>query len=95
MVILIVVSTILSTLVGALIGNHKGYTSTGVVLGLILGWIGVIIIACMGPSPGGADPQGAGADGYLDGGWAAHAGPRSTAQWQIPPQRLRGDQRSD
>jgi hypothetical protein len=35
---------------GALLGNSKGRLAMGLVLGIVLGWIGVIIVACVPPT---------------------------------------------
>ncbi|TNF28016.1 MAG: SHOCT domain-containing protein [Deltaproteobacteria bacterium] len=40
----------LAIIVGAVIGSNKGRAGLGFVLGLLLGWIGVIIIAVLEPS---------------------------------------------
>jgi len=40
-----------AVLVGAIIGSNKGKTGTGIVLTLLLSWIGVIIVAVLQPSP--------------------------------------------
>jgi hypothetical protein len=45
-----VVSTIASTIVGSIVGDSKGRGWPGTLLGFLLGWIGVIIIACMSPT---------------------------------------------
>ena len=37
-------------IVGTVIGNSKGHTAAGFWLAFFLGWIGVIIVACMKPS---------------------------------------------
>ena len=47
----IVVIWLLSAILGAVIGGAKGRPGTGFALGLLLGLIGVIIIAVMSPSP--------------------------------------------
>ena len=39
-----------AVLVGAIIGSNKGKTGTGIVLSLLLSWIGVIIVAVLQPS---------------------------------------------
>jgi hypothetical protein len=39
-----------ATVAATFIGRHKGRTWTGFVLGLILGWVGVIIIAVIRPT---------------------------------------------
>jgi len=36
--------------IGAQIGSRKGHQALGLVLGLLLGWIGVIIIALVRPA---------------------------------------------
>jgi hypothetical protein len=46
-----------AVIVGAIIGSGKGKTGTGVVLTLLLSWIGVIIIAVMSPSEEFLDEQ--------------------------------------
>jgi hypothetical protein len=35
---------------GAVIGARKGRRGTGIMLGLVFGWIGVIVIACIPPT---------------------------------------------
>jgi hypothetical protein len=39
-----------AVMVGGMIGSAKGRAGAGVALGAFLGWIGVIIIACLKPS---------------------------------------------
>lgn len=41
---------ILPIVVGSLVGNRKGRLALGLVLAILLGWIGVIIIAVVPPS---------------------------------------------
>lgn len=41
---------VLPAVVAVLIGRHKGRTGTGFLLGVLLGWIGVIIIAVIRPT---------------------------------------------
>lgn len=41
----------ISALLGMIIGANKGRAGTGLVLGLLLGFIGVIIVAVMSPTP--------------------------------------------
>lgn len=42
---------VVATLVGGLVGSRKGRGGLGALLGFLLGWIGVLIIALMKPSP--------------------------------------------
>lgn len=39
-----------AVVVGAIVGSNKGKTGTGIVLSLLLSWIGVIIVAVLQPS---------------------------------------------
>ena len=39
-----------AVVVGAIVGSNKGKTGTGIVLTLLLSWIGVIIVAVLQPS---------------------------------------------
>lgn len=48
---IIAIWVVASIIVGTLVGSHKGRGGTGFVLALLLGWIGVIIVACLSPSP--------------------------------------------
>lgn len=41
---------ILPVVVASAVGHHKGRLALGVVLGIFLGWIGVIIIAVIPPT---------------------------------------------
>jgi hypothetical protein len=47
---LLAISFILSTLVGGLVGKSKGRTGAGVTLGVLLGWLGVLITVCLPPT---------------------------------------------
>jgi len=47
---IIVVWVLASIIVGTLVGSRKGRGGTGFVLALLLGWIGVIITACLSPT---------------------------------------------
>lgn len=49
-IIIVVISWVLAVVVGVNIGKSKGRQSEGLVLSLLLGWIGVVIIAVMGES---------------------------------------------
>lgn len=40
-----------AVVVGGLVGSNKGKTGTGIVLSLLLSWVGVIIVAVLQPSP--------------------------------------------
>ncbi len=42
---------VIGTVVAVMIGRNKGRTAAGLVLGLLLGWAGVLIIALMPPTP--------------------------------------------
>jgi hypothetical protein len=50
MTLFIIVWCVAATIVGAFVGDYKGRTWTGVLLGFFLGWIGVIITACLPPT---------------------------------------------
>ena len=47
----IVVIWIICMVIGGAIGSSKGRTGAGVALGGLLGIIGIVIAACMSPSP--------------------------------------------
>jgi hypothetical protein len=49
-VAIIVIWVIAALIVATIIGNNKGRAGLGFVLGLLLGWIGVIVIACVPPT---------------------------------------------
>ena len=49
LLLMILAFWIAPVIVGAQIGNGKGHQALGLVLGLLLGWIGVIIIALVRP----------------------------------------------
>jgi hypothetical protein len=44
------ISTIAATWAGGAIGRRKDRQTAGIVLGLLLGWLGVIIICFVGPT---------------------------------------------
>lgn len=46
-----------AVVVGAIVGGNKGKTGTGIVLSLLLSWIGVIIVVAMQPSKEFLDAQ--------------------------------------
>jgi hypothetical protein len=88
LLLLILAFWIAPVAVGAVIGGNKGHQALGVVLGLLLGWIGVIIIALVRPAqqPGwppqqypGWPPQPGGPYGQQP--WPPQQGPG----WQPPP----------
>ncbi len=49
--LVLIINAIIATIVAARIGSRrKGRPNLGLILGLLLGWIGVIIIACVPPT---------------------------------------------
>lgn len=50
LLVVILAFWIVPVIVGAQIGRGKGHAALGLVLGLLLGWIGVIIIALVRPA---------------------------------------------
>jgi hypothetical protein len=49
-VLILLVWVVAAIFAAGAIGNRKGRPGTGFLLGLFLGWIGVIIIACIPPT---------------------------------------------
>jgi len=49
-VLILLIWVVAAIFVAGAIGNRKGRPGTGFLLGLFLGWIGVIIIACIPPT---------------------------------------------
>jgi hypothetical protein len=47
---ILLVWVVAAIFVAGAIGNRKGRPGTGFLLGLFLGWIGVVIIACIPPT---------------------------------------------
>lgn len=45
--VIIILWVVAATVVGGLIGKHKGFTGGGIALGLVFGWLGVLIAACI------------------------------------------------
>jgi predicted membrane channel-forming protein YqfA (hemolysin III family) len=48
--LILLIWVVAATVVATIIGNRKGRPWTGFILGLLLGWIGVIIIAVTPPT---------------------------------------------
>jgi hypothetical protein len=47
---IVIWSEIFSVIAGTMVGKRKGTPVGGFVLGLVLSWVGVIIVACVRPS---------------------------------------------
>jgi hypothetical protein len=47
---LILIFLVVPWVVGGIVGNRKGRVALGIMLGVLLGWIGVIIIAIVRPT---------------------------------------------